>query len=107
MSDIDVAVTKIARAEQRIDNYIFITTETIDPDATEYAATFYESTGGTERAVLDCIGFIRHFLHFFHRVRGSFLDTYQGLVLAESDSAVSQTLKETFLALRKAAESGE
>ena len=107
IGDIDVAATKIARAEQRIDNYIFITTDAIDPDVLEYSATFYETTGGTEIAVLDCIGFIRHFLHLFRRIRGSYLDTYQSLVLEEPDSAVSQTLKETFLALRKAAESGE
>jgi hypothetical protein len=107
IGDIDVAANKIARAEQRIDNYIFITTDVIEPDVKEYATTFYETTGGTEIAILDCLGFIRHFLHFFHRVRGVYLDAYQELVLAEPDSALSQTLKETFLALRKAAESGE
>ena len=107
IDDIDSAATKIARAGQRINNYIFITTDVIEPQVTEYAATFYESTGGTEIAVLDCLGFIRHFLHLFHRVRASYLNAYQELVLAEPDSAVSQTLKEAFLALRKAAESGE
>ncbi len=44
IDDIDVAATKISRAEQRIDNYIFITTDVIEPDVTEYAATFYETT---------------------------------------------------------------
>jgi hypothetical protein len=107
INDIDCAVTKIARAGHQINNYIFITTDIIEPDVREYAATFYESTGGTEIAVLNCMGFIRHFLHFFHRVRASYLSTYQELVLAEPDSAVSQTLKEAFLALRRAAESGE
>jgi len=57
--------------------------------------------------VLDCIGFIRHFLHLFHRARAEFLKNYQALVLVEPDSAVSQSLKEAFLALRKAAETGE
>lgn len=56
-------------------------------------------------AVLDRIGFVRHFLHFFHRYRTSFLDIYQSFVLAEPDSSVSQPLKEAFLVLRKAAES--
>ncbi|MEH2008009.1 hypothetical protein [Nostoc sp.] len=36
-----------------------------------------------------------------------FLEAYQQLVLDESDSAVSQPLKEAFLALRQAAESNK
>jgi DNA adenine methylase len=35
------------------------------------------------------------------------LDAYQELMLAESESAVSQPLKEAFLALRQAAETDE
>ncbi|MDZ4820221.1 MAG: restriction endonuclease, SacI family [Planctomycetota bacterium] len=105
--DIDLAVTKIARSKVKLDNYLFITTDRIDPDVVDYAAAFYEQTGGTEIAVLDCIGFIRHFLHFFHRVRGDFVDAYQAMLLLEPDSAVSQSLKEAFLALRKAAETDE
>ena len=84
-----------------------ITTDVIDPLVAEYAATFYEKTDGTEIAILDCIGFLRHFLHLFHRIRADYLNAYQTLVLNEPDSAVSQTLKEAFLALRQAAESGE
>jgi hypothetical protein len=53
------------------------------------------------------MGFLRHFLHLFHRIRANYLSAYQNLVLNEPDSAVSQTLKEAFLALRQAAESGE
>ncbi len=105
--DIDVAVTKIARASKRIHNYLFVTTDAIDPIVAEYAATFYEKTDGTEIAILDCVGFLRHFLHLFHRIRSDYLNAYQALVLNEPDSAVSQTLKEAFLALRQAAESGE
>ncbi|WP_338844791.1 restriction endonuclease, SacI family [Massilia sp. W12] len=105
--DIDAAISKIARAPNRIHNYLFITTDVIDPIVSEYAATFYENTDGTEIAILDCIGFLRHFLHLFHRIRGDFLNAYQALLLNEPDSAVSQTLKEAFLALRQAAESGE
>jgi hypothetical protein len=107
IDDIDTAVAKIARAKSGIQNYVFITTEAIDPQVAEYAETFYEKTGGTEIAMLDCIGFIRHYLHFFHRLRIEFLEAYQELVLGEPDSAVSQPLKEAFLALRKAAESDE
>ena len=106
IDDIDIAVQKIAQHKERIHNYIFITTVNIDPSVFEYAKKFYEQTGGTEIAILDCIGFLRHFLHFFHRIRLDFLEKYQELVLAEPDSAVGQPLKEAFLALRHAAESG-
>ena len=61
--DIETAVTKIARSHSKIHNYLFITTDVIDPLVVEYAATFYEKTDGIEIAVLDCIGFLRHFLH--------------------------------------------
>ena len=104
IDDIDRALEKITSATSRIHNYIFITTDVISDDVKSYAAGCYERTGGTEIAVLDCIGFLRHFLHFFHRSRAKFLDAYQKLVLSEPDSAVSQPLKEAFLALRQAAE---
>jgi hypothetical protein len=107
VDDIDGAVSKICRAEKHPDNYLFVTTERIDPAVVAYAANFYEQTDGTEIAILDCIGFLRHFLHLFHRIRGEYLTAYQKLVLAEPDSAVSQTLKEAFLTLRQAAETGE
>ncbi len=107
VDDVDIAVQKIAHYGERVHNYIFITTENIDPSVFEYAKKFYEQTGGTEIAILDCIGFLRHFLHFFHRIRLDLLEKYQELVLAEPDSAVGQPLKEAFLALRHAAESGE
>ncbi|MEH2013105.1 hypothetical protein [Nostoc sp.] len=89
------------------DNYIFITTETIDKDVEYYAANLYEKTGGIEIVVLDCLGFLRHFLHLFHRLRMQFVVEYQKFVLAELDSAVSYPLKEAFLALRQAVESVE
>lgn len=105
--DIDAAVTKITRFPSKIHNYLFVTTDLINPIVTEYAASFYEKTDGIEISILDCIGFLRHFLHLFHRIRSDYLNAYQTLVLNEPDSAVSQTLKEAFLALRQAAESGE
>jgi len=104
--DIDRAITKIVSRTPRIDNYVFITTDAITPEVNEYARSMYEH-GGVEIVVLDCIGFLRHFLHFFHRLRIQFLDAYQALVLAEPDSAVKQPLKEAFLSLRQAAESDE
>ena len=105
--DIDRALEKVRHLANRIDNYIFITTEPIDETVQDYAKTLYEATGGIEFVILDCIGFLRHFLHLFHRLRIRFLETYQALVLAEPESGVSQPLKEVFLALRQAAETGE
>jgi hypothetical protein len=107
IDDIDRALQKIASVATRIHNYIFITTDVVDDHVKAYANEAYERTGGTEIALLDCIGFLRHFLHLFHRLRISYLDAYQTLVLAEPDSAVSQPLKEAFLALRQAAEADE
>jgi hypothetical protein len=105
IEDIDRALQKINGTGKRIDNYIFITTDVIEERVREYAASMYERTGGIEIVVLDCLSFLRHFLHLFHRLRSQFLEAYQQLVLAEPESAVSQPLKEAFLALRQAAES--
>lgn len=105
--DIDRALQKIATQDPRVHNYIFITTEPTSDEVHEYARTKYDETGGVEIAILDCIGFLRHFLHLFHRLRKTFLDHYQRLVLNEPASAVSQPVKEAFLALRQAAESAD
>ena len=101
--DIDIALQKLSKYRNKIDNYLFITTDVIEIEVTEYAKDLYENTG-VEIAILDCLGFIRHYLHFFHRHRNKFLNIYQDMVLAETTSAVSQPLKEAFLALRRAAE---
>jgi SacI restriction endonuclease len=100
--DIDVALQKLV--SHRLEHYLFITTEPIEPEIHEYAASLYQTTGGIEIAILDCIGFLRHFLHFFHRQRGMFLESYQRLLLVEPESAVRQPLKEAWLAMRRAAE---
>jgi DNA adenine methylase len=105
--DIDRALQKIAGQGRHVHNYIFITTEPVTDEIREYARSKYEETGGVEIAVLDCIGFLRHFLHLFHRIRKDVLDQYQVFVLHEPDSPVSQGLKEAFLALRQAAESAD
>jgi DNA adenine methylase len=105
--DIDRALQKIAAHGRHVQNYIFVTTESVTDDVREYARSKYDETGGVEIAILDCIGFLRHFLHLFHRLRKDFLDQYQTLVLHEPDSAVSQGLIEAFLALRQAAESAD
>lgn len=109
IDDINCALMKIEEEFQqsgsKIDNYIFITTETTDKQVEEYAASIYSKTGGLKVVILDCIGFLRHFLHFFHRCRLEFLEAYQKLVLEEPDSAVNQPLKQAFLALKQVAES--
>jgi DNA adenine methylase len=103
-SDINTAVEKIYSHKDTIRHYVFITTERIDKEVWEYAAALYEELDGVEITILDCLGFLGHFLSLFHRLRTEFLDEYQKLVLKEPDSAVSHTLKEAFLTLRKAAE---
>ena len=103
ITDIEIALHKIYKINNKIDNYIFITTDVIENEVFEYAKGLYEKTG-VEFAVLDCIGFIRHFLHFFHRKRNDFLNIYQKMVLDEPTSSVSQPLKEAFLALRRSLE---
>ena len=106
-NDIDNALHKIERSGKRIDNYIFITTDTIEVSVQEYAKSLYEKTGGIEIVILDCVGFLRHFLHLFHRLRMQYLEAYQNLDIKEPESSVSQPLKEAFLALRQVAESSE
>jgi hypothetical protein len=103
--DIDRALQKVRNANYHIEHYLFITTAEIDPSVQEYAVSLYEQTGGTEFVILDCIGFLRFFLHLFHRLRSQYLDAYQELLIAEPDSAINQPLKEAFLAMRRAAES--
>ncbi len=102
--DIDRALQKFSGRAERIDNYIFITTDVVEDAVKDYAASVYLNSGGIEVVILDCLSFLRHFLHLFHRLRTAFLSAYQDLLLAEPDSAVSQPLKEAFLVLRQAAE---
>ena len=104
IDDIDRAIDKIAAHLPPVDNYVFVTTEPIDPNVQGYASQVYETSGGVEMVVLDCIGFLRHFLHLFHRSRMEFLESYQELLLAEPASAVSEVLKTAFLSLRRTAE---
>jgi len=68
-----------------VDNYIFITTDKIEETTQEYARSLYNTTGGIEFVIVDCIGFLRHFLHLFHRIRSDFLEIYQTQILEESD----------------------
>ena len=105
--DIERAIQKIVNGGESINNYIFITTDEIDENIFKYAKSMYEKLGQREIAILDCIGFLRHFLHFFHRLRRRFIDEYQELVIKEPESAVRHELKEVFLHLRQVAETRE
>jgi len=103
IDDIDRALRKIEG--KNIENYIFITTEEIEKTVNDYALGIYNQMG-IEIAILDCISFLRHYLHLFHRLRIKFLEEYQRLLLEEPESSVSHSLKQAFLAMRRAAESG-
>lgn len=107
INDVDLALEKIRLAGVRPSNYVFVTTHPITPEVVTYCQSLYEITGGIEVAILDCISLLRHFLHLFTRLRGEFIEAYQTRLLKEPDSAVSRPLKELFLALRQAAQSGE
>ena len=107
IADIDMALAKIKPYAATMRNYVFVTTEPIAAEVRQYAAAKYEDLGGVEIAILDGLGFLRHFLHLFHRLRTDFLNAYQDLLLAEPESAVSHALKEAFLTLRKAAEGAQ
>jgi len=104
ITDMNNILNKISNFKGKIDNYIFITTDIIDDEVSDYAKELYNQIG-IEIAILDCLGFVKHFLHFFHRQRLKFLNIYQDLVINEPNSSVSQPLKESFLILRKTAES--
>ena len=98
-------VASMQTQQRLVDNYVFVTTEPIDASVVDYARQMYDALGGVEVVVLDCIGFLRHFLHLFHRSRMDFLDAYQRLVIGEPESAIGEPLKTAFLSLRLAAES--
>jgi hypothetical protein len=104
--DVDVCLKKLSEGGIKVDNYLIVTTEEIDKELEKYVLPIYREIG-IEVAILDCIGFVRHLLHFFTRYRMKFIDNYQQLVLDEPDSSVSQPLKEAFLSIRRVAESEE
>jgi hypothetical protein len=99
LTEVEGALDAILPLPSQPDNYIFVTTEPVEPEVSVLVETLYDETW-IEFAILDCIGFLRHFLHLFHRHRIVFLDAYQDLVLAQPDSAVSHELKKIFLDLR-------
>lgn len=103
VEDIQLAVQKLDRVSlpHQPSQYVLITTEPVDEFLHSAAAELYEKTG-VEFMILDCLGFVKHFLHLFYERRMSFLDEYQKLVIDEPENAVSHELKLAFLALRLA-----
>jgi hypothetical protein len=76
------------------------------PEPTEILnAAFRRANANLEKSLIADRQ-VGHFLHLFHRLRDRFLEAYQGLILSEPQSAVSQPVKEAFLAMRQAAETG-
>lgn len=101
--DINLAVQKLNDLpySHQISQYVFITIEPAEEFLHKVAADLYKKTG-VEFMILDCLEFVKHFLHLFYERRISFLNEYQRLVLEEPESAVSHELKLAFLALRLA-----
>ena len=106
-SDITQALKKVAKSPHGAKQYLFITTQPVSEDVKEHIQHLNDRDLGIEFAALDCIEFVRYFLHLFYQVRLVFLNNYQDLILSEPDSGVRQPLKELFLTLRQAAESAE
>lgn len=103
--DISLALRKLAENQRSVSQYLFITTKPINESVVSHIHNINEQHYGVEFAALDCMAFVRYFLHLFYQERISFLNTYQDLVLGEPESGVSHPLKEVFLTLRQAAES--
>ena len=81
------ALQKLANGEGDVKQYLFIVTQPVNDDIQEYIRQLNERDLGIEFAALDCIAFVRYFLHLFFQVRIDFLNNYQDLVLSEPDSA--------------------
>jgi DNA adenine methylase len=103
LNDLDRATQKVAESSNRIDQYVFITTAPVDTSVHERAAQLSKQFG-IELMILDCIQFLKHFIHLFYELRMAFLDRYEQLLLQEPESAVSHELKRKFLKLRTAAQ---
>lgn len=104
-NDVRQALNKVAYSGKSAKQYLFITTQPVSDDVEEQIQILNERNLGIEFAALDCLAFVRYFLHLFYQVRLEFLNSYQNLVLSESDSGVRQPLKELLLSLRQVAES--
>lgn len=66
--DINHALQKISQSGKQIDNYLFITTDVIDPEVKDYAASLYDETNGIENCYF---GLPRFFTPLFTSVSSS------------------------------------
>lgn len=103
-ADVSQAFRKLVQSHSDIKQYLFITTKPVSDSAAEEIYKVNEQQYGVESAALDCVSFVRYFLHLFYQQRLVFLDAYQDLVLSEPESGVRHPLKEVLLTLRQAAE---
>lgn len=103
-ADVSQAFRKLVQSQSDIRQYLFITTKPVSDSAAEEIYKVNEQQYGVEFAALDCVSFVRYFLHLFYQQRLVFLDAYQDLVLSEPESGVRHPLKEVLLTLRQAAE---
>lgn len=99
-ADLEVALEKIARqADGELQQYIFFGTAKAAGDAvSELLSPLYTETG-IDFLQLDCVEFVRHFLSIFHMARESFIEGFQLAIEAESNSAISDTVKIAVLAI--------
>lgn len=104
-NDVRQALNKIASSQKSARQYLFITTQPVSEEVKERIQLLNERNLEIEFAALDCLAFVRYFLHLFFQLRLEFLSNYQNLVLSEPDSGVRQPLKELLLTLRQSAES--
>ena len=103
-ADVSKAFRKLVQSQSDIKQYLFITTKPVSDSVAEEIYKVNEQQYGVEFAALDCVSFLRYFLHLFYQQRLVFLDAYQDLVLSEPESGVRHPLKEVLLTLRQAAE---
>ncbi|GEM_PF-1259066 len=103
-ADIYIALRKISALDEqerkKLKQYLFITTEQTEESVLLETRKVYKKTG-IEMAILDCIDFVRYFLHLFFPLRGKFVENLTQLIVAEPDSAVSYKIKEHYLNLLK------
>jgi DNA adenine methylase len=108
-TDIHNALEKIARLEQerrrKLKQYLFITTKSVDKSVLLVARNMYREIG-IEMAVLDCLGFTRHFLHLFFPFRLQFISNLTKLLMEEPDSSLNHAVKEYYLTLLNVLQSG-
>ena len=70
--DVSQALRKLAQSQGDIKQYLFITTKPVSDSVAEDIYEINEQHYGVEFAALDCVSFVRYFLHLFYQQRGKF-----------------------------------